>query len=152
MPIPPELVTMLRDHIDTHGVAADGRLFRTRTGGLISGSAYAKVWKEARLYAFAPDQVASPLGVLHRSGPGILPRTCETAGPTWENGAGSIPRMFREQWHTAAFGGLRLHEGCGSRASKRPGQRVDDLASTVHPAGFEPATVGLEVRCSIQLS
>ncbi|MEV6862545.1 tyrosine-type recombinase/integrase [Streptosporangium subroseum] len=61
VPIPPELVTMLRDHIDTHGVAADGRLFRTRTDGLISGSAYAKVWKEARLYAFTPDQVASPL-------------------------------------------------------------------------------------------
>ncbi|MGC5015230.1 tyrosine-type recombinase/integrase [Streptosporangium sp. DT93] len=61
VPIPPELVAILRDHIDRHGVAADGRLFRTRTGGLISGSAYAKVWKEARTYAFTPDQVASPL-------------------------------------------------------------------------------------------
>ncbi len=61
VPIPPELVAILRDHIDRHGVAADGRLFRTRTGGLISGSAYAKVWKEARTYAFTPEQVASPL-------------------------------------------------------------------------------------------
>ncbi|MFD1930629.1 hypothetical protein ACFSKW_03960 [Nonomuraea mangrovi] len=61
VPIPPELVTILRDHIDKHGIGADGRLFRTRTGGLISGSAYAKVWKEARTYAFTPDQVASPL-------------------------------------------------------------------------------------------
>ncbi len=61
MPIPPELVAILRDHIDRHGVTADGRLFRTRAGGLISGSAYAKVWKEARTYAFTPDQVASPL-------------------------------------------------------------------------------------------
>ncbi|MFD8531552.1 tyrosine-type recombinase/integrase [Streptosporangium canum] len=61
VPIPQELVTILRDHIDRHGVGTDGRLFRTRTGGLISGSAYAKVWKEARTYAFTPDQVASPL-------------------------------------------------------------------------------------------
>lgn len=61
VPIPPELVSILRDHVDKHGVGEDGRLFRTRTGGLISGSAYAKVWKEARTYAFAPDQVASPL-------------------------------------------------------------------------------------------
>ncbi|MFI6455861.1 tyrosine-type recombinase/integrase [Streptosporangium amethystogenes] len=61
VPIPPELVAILRDHIDRHGVAADGRLFRTCTGGLISGSAYARVWKEARTYAFTPDQVASPL-------------------------------------------------------------------------------------------
>jgi hypothetical protein len=33
---------------------------------------------------------------------GILPRASGTAGPTWENGAGSIPRMFRDRWHTAA--------------------------------------------------
>ncbi|MGV9776610.1 tyrosine-type recombinase/integrase [Streptosporangium sp. NPDC003464] len=61
VPIPPELVTLLRQHIGKHGVGEDGRLFRTRTGGLISGSAYAKVWKEARTYAFTPDQVTSPL-------------------------------------------------------------------------------------------
>ncbi|MGV9772442.1 hypothetical protein [Streptosporangium sp. NPDC003464] len=29
VPISPELVTILRDHIDRHGVAEDGRLFRT---------------------------------------------------------------------------------------------------------------------------
>ncbi|MFB4276922.1 tyrosine-type recombinase/integrase [Nonomuraea sp. MTCD27] len=61
VPIPPELVAILRDHIAAFGVGEDGRLFRTRTGGVISGSAYAKVWQEARTYAFTPDQVASPL-------------------------------------------------------------------------------------------
>ncbi|MFE3450268.1 hypothetical protein ACFXJ8_15160 [Nonomuraea sp. NPDC059194] len=52
---------ILRDHIDKLGVGEDGRLFRIRTDGMISGSAYAKVWKEARTYAFTPNQVASPL-------------------------------------------------------------------------------------------
>ncbi|WP_344979226.1 tyrosine-type recombinase/integrase [Streptosporangium fragile] len=61
VPIPPELVAILREHLDRFGVGADGQLFRARTGGLISGSAYAKVWKEARMLAFTPDQVASPL-------------------------------------------------------------------------------------------
>ncbi|MEV4460984.1 hypothetical protein [Microbispora sp. NPDC049633] len=28
---------------------------------MISGSAYAKIWKQARSYAFTPEQVASPL-------------------------------------------------------------------------------------------
>ncbi|MFB9206754.1 hypothetical protein ACFFV7_36560 [Nonomuraea spiralis] len=28
---------------------------------MISVSAYAKIWKEARTYALTPDQVASPL-------------------------------------------------------------------------------------------
>ncbi|MFD8562154.1 tyrosine-type recombinase/integrase [Streptosporangium canum] len=61
VPISPELVDLLRGHIGQYGVGEDGRLFRTHTGGLISWSAYAKVWKEARTYAFTPDQVASPL-------------------------------------------------------------------------------------------
>ncbi|MEV4288458.1 hypothetical protein AB0K40_23340 [Nonomuraea bangladeshensis] len=61
VPIPPELVAILQDHIATFSVGEDGRLFRTRTGGVISGPAYAKVWQEARTYAFTPDQVASPL-------------------------------------------------------------------------------------------
>lgn len=61
IPIPPELVTILRRHIETFGTADDGRLFYTKGGGTFSGSAYAKVWKEARTYALTPDQVASPL-------------------------------------------------------------------------------------------
>lgn len=48
VPIPPGLVAILRTHLDRHGTAKDGRLFRTRTDGVISGSAYAKIWKEAR--------------------------------------------------------------------------------------------------------
>ncbi|WP_405396280.1 tyrosine-type recombinase/integrase [Microbispora hainanensis] len=61
VPIPPELVVILRDHIKTHGVAEDGRLFRTASGKAFSGSTVSKVWKEARGYAFPPEVVASPL-------------------------------------------------------------------------------------------
>ncbi|MEU8268834.1 tyrosine-type recombinase/integrase [Sphaerisporangium sp. NPDC049002] len=61
VPIPPELVEILREHIERHGNAADGRLFRTLTGNVFAGTAYGKVWKEARTYALTPDQVASPL-------------------------------------------------------------------------------------------
>ncbi|MEV0975089.1 tyrosine-type recombinase/integrase [Microtetraspora glauca] len=61
VPIPPELVTILRDHITAHDVAADGRLFRTESGKAFSGSTVSKIWKEARGYAFPPDVVASPL-------------------------------------------------------------------------------------------
>jgi hypothetical protein len=42
-------------------------------------------------------------------GRGIAARGAETVGLTWGNGAASIPRMFRDQWHTAAWGRLRLH-------------------------------------------
>ncbi|MER7505148.1 tyrosine-type recombinase/integrase [Nonomuraea pusilla] len=61
VPIPPELVEILRRHIEEHGVAQDGRLFRTSSGKPFPGSTVSKVWREARTYAFTPDQVASPL-------------------------------------------------------------------------------------------
>jgi integrase len=61
VPIPPELVAILRAHIDTFGTAADGRLFFTRGGGTFSGAAYAAVWRRARTLALPPDRVDSPL-------------------------------------------------------------------------------------------
>ncbi|MBB5080692.1 tyrosine-type recombinase/integrase [Nonomuraea endophytica] len=61
IPIPPVLVAILREHIEAYGVAADGRLFRTATGGSYSSSAYSYVWQETRRLALSPAQVASSL-------------------------------------------------------------------------------------------
>ena len=59
VPIPPELVTVLREHIEEFGTAADGRLFRTATGGMIFDTTH--TWAVARTLAMTPEQVASPL-------------------------------------------------------------------------------------------
>jgi integrase len=61
VPIPPELVGMLRAHVDRFGVAEDGRLFRSERGNVVAGSTYSRVWKAARQLALTPLQVASPL-------------------------------------------------------------------------------------------
>ncbi|MER5322518.1 tyrosine-type recombinase/integrase [Streptosporangium roseum] len=61
VPIPPELVKILRQHIDEYGTGEDGRLFRSERGGVIASTAYTEVWQEARKLAFTPAQVASPL-------------------------------------------------------------------------------------------
>ncbi len=61
VPIPPEYVRMLREHIDTFGVGVDGRLFRTATGGAPQESTYSRTWRRAREKAFTPEQAASPL-------------------------------------------------------------------------------------------
>ncbi|MFG1690324.1 tyrosine-type recombinase/integrase [Nonomuraea sp. NPDC049269] len=61
VPIPPELVEILRHHIEQYGVSKDGRLFRTSTGKPFPGSTVSMVWREARTYGLTPDQVASPL-------------------------------------------------------------------------------------------
>lgn len=59
VPIPPELVGILRRHIETFGVAADGRVFSSSRGRVIASTAISDVWAEARTLAFTPAQVAS---------------------------------------------------------------------------------------------
>jgi integrase len=61
IPIPPELVAILMAHIETHGTALDGRLFRTSRGRPFSASAINGVWAHVRTLAFTPVQVLSPL-------------------------------------------------------------------------------------------
>ncbi len=61
IPIPPELVKILRQHLEEFGVAPDGRLFRSERGGVVASTAYTEVWQEARALALTPAQVASPL-------------------------------------------------------------------------------------------
>ncbi|GAA3019796.1 tyrosine-type recombinase/integrase [Actinokineospora globicatena] len=61
VPIPPQLVAILREHIERFGTTWDGRLFR----GLIKGepvtpSVYTDVWKRARVIALG-EQARSPL-------------------------------------------------------------------------------------------
>jgi integrase len=47
--------------LDRFGSAEDGRLFRTSKGAAFTSSAYYRVWRVARSYAFTPEQLASPL-------------------------------------------------------------------------------------------
>lgn len=61
VPIPPQLVAILRQHLDTFGTAKDGRLFANERGGVVGSSTYYRVWQEARLLALPPAVAASPL-------------------------------------------------------------------------------------------
>ncbi|MEU5861626.1 tyrosine-type recombinase/integrase [Nonomuraea sp. NPDC047529] len=61
IPIPPTLVSLLRDHVAEYGTAKDGRIFSTATGGTYSSSAHSYVWQEARKLALTPEQASSSL-------------------------------------------------------------------------------------------
>jgi integrase len=61
VPIPPELVAMLRWHLTAYGTAADGRVFQTMRGGLIQDTGYGEVWAEARARALTPAEFESVL-------------------------------------------------------------------------------------------
>lgn len=61
VPIPPELVAILHEHLAEFGTSPDGRVFHTRRGGVIGSTSYADAWAKARALALTPDQVLSPL-------------------------------------------------------------------------------------------
>ena len=61
MPIPPELVAILRQHIDTFDIAADGRIFSSDRGRPVASTAISDVWAAARNLALTPAQAASSL-------------------------------------------------------------------------------------------
>jgi integrase len=60
MGAPPQLVVLLRAHLQIYGAAQDGRLFRGPQGGSIRDEDYQEVWQAARRLAL-PDADASPL-------------------------------------------------------------------------------------------
>jgi integrase len=62
IPIPPELVKLLRAHIKRYGTTLDGRVFQTSRGGILQDSAYGEVWAQARKQALTSAQYRSPLG------------------------------------------------------------------------------------------
>ncbi|MEC3997231.1 site-specific integrase [Actinacidiphila sp. DG2A-62] len=61
VPLPPQLVAIWRESIDTFGTADDGRLFFNERGGLVGSSTYSRVWAEARELGLPPELAASPL-------------------------------------------------------------------------------------------
>jgi integrase len=61
VPIPPELVQLLRTHLATHGTGPDGRLFRSENRTPIQPSTWWQVWQKVRAASLTPDQLASPL-------------------------------------------------------------------------------------------
>ncbi|MGI5251887.1 tyrosine-type recombinase/integrase [Actinacidiphila glaucinigra] len=61
VPIPPELVALLRWHVTVHGAGPDSRLFRTARGGMVQESGYGEVWARARAEALSPVEQETKL-------------------------------------------------------------------------------------------
>jgi integrase len=104
VPIPPELVRLLRQHINTYGTASDGRLFRAARGGHLSEAEYGRVWKAARKVVFSSAQVASPLA----GRPYDLRHAAVTL---WLNGGVPAPEVAARVGHGVEVL-LRVYAGC----------------------------------------
>ena len=89
VPIPPEMVHLLREHMDRFGTAEDGRLFRTENGTPIQPSTYWQVWVKTRALALTPQQLATPL--MRR------PYDLRHSGVTWRLNSG-VPATEVAAW------------------------------------------------------
>jgi integrase len=110
VPIPAELVAILRAHLTRHGHAPDGRLFCSEGGRVLYPSSYRYVWQRARCLALTPAQAASPLarrpydlrhaGVSLRLNAGVPP-------PRWPNGPGTAWRSCSRSTPSASTAAIR---------------------------------------------
>lgn len=89
VPIPPELVAMLRWHIEAYGFAPDGRLFRTNRNGLLQDTGYGEVWARAREAVLPPHLVGTDLAKD--------PRSLRPAGLSGQLSAGTSPQTVAQR-------------------------------------------------------
>jgi integrase len=117
VPIPPELVRLLRQHIDRYGVAEDGRLFRAARGGHLSESAYGRVWRDARAKALTADQIRSPLA-------GRPYDLRHAAVSLWLNGGVPATEVARRAGHGVAVL-LKVYAGCIDGEEAEVNRRIE---------------------------
>jgi integrase len=140
IPIPPELVRLLRAHIKRYGTTPDGRVFQTARGGILQDSGYNEVWTEARQKALTPAQYRSPLG--------RRPYDLRHAAVSlWLNSGVPATEVARRAGHGVAVL-LKIYAHCIDGQADAANQRITDALGTAEPepsvgdegdAGSEPA-------------
>ena len=65
IPIPPELVRLLRHHLQAHGCTADGRLFRGARSAPLSERLYSRIWRQATAAAIPATPPLRPYDLRH---------------------------------------------------------------------------------------
>lgn len=128
VPIPPELVAILRAHIAEFGTAPDGRLFRGRNDGTLS-SQYAKVWRAARKRALSPAECESPLAQR--------PYDLRHGGVSlWLNAGVPATDVAARAGHTVAVL-LRVYAKCVDGQADAFNRRIDAVLEEADEEGFE---------------
>jgi integrase len=133
IPIPPDLVRLLRAHVKRHGTTPDGRIFQTARGGILQDSGYNEVWAEARIKALTDAQHRSPLG--------RRPYDLRHAAVSlWLNSGVPATEVARRAGHGVAVL-LKIYAHCIDGQADAANQRITDALST-QDAQPEPGDEG----------
>jgi integrase len=119
VPIPPVLVRILREHIQAFGTTADGRLFRSERDKPVASTSYTEVWKEARLLALTPEQVASPMA-------GRPYDLRHAAVSLWLNGGVAPTEIAQRAGHSVEVL-LRVYAKCVSGQEEIANRRIEEI-------------------------
>jgi len=118
VPIPPQLVAILRAHIAEFGTAKDGWLFPSERNGVLASSTYSRAWKEARRLALTEEQVDSPLAAR----PYDLRHACASL---WLNSAVPPTEVAERLGHSVEVL-LRIYAKCIDGQRDLINQRISD--------------------------
>lgn len=118
VPCPPELTALLHEHLDAHGIDAEGRLFRGARGGPLSESVYSARWAEARRKALTPPEAASPLARRPYD-------LRHAAVSTWLNGGVPAPQVAAWAGHSVDVL-LRVYAKCIAGQDEAVRRRVEE--------------------------
>lgn len=120
VPIPPQLVDILRGHLDRFGTTADGRLFRgLKDGQPVNPTVYTDAWKRARVIGLSPEQATSPLA-------GRPYDLRHAAVSTWL-AAGVPPADVAARAGQSVEVLLKVYAKCLDGGTALANQRIDDL-------------------------
>lgn len=118
MPIHPDLVKLLRDHLAEFGTGPGGRLFSLPRGGVITSTAYLVIFHKARETAFTEAEAESlaaqrPYDLRH------------AAVSTWLNATGDPAQVAEWAGHTVDVL-LRVYAKCISGRQEAAKRRIFD--------------------------
>ena len=134
VPIPPELVVILREHITRFGTGSDGRLFRSESGRPLPPSTYSRVWKKTRALSLTVGQLGTPL--LAR------PYDLRHSGITWRLNSG-IPATQVAEWAGNSVEVLmRVYARCMTGLEDLWIARMDEALHLEDGRDGNPATPG----------
>jgi integrase len=131
VPVCPELVVILRAHVDEFGTAADGRLFRSQLGNRLAPVSYEAVWTRARKHVLSAVQLASPLAAT----PYDLRHACLSL---WLNSG--VPGTNVAAWAGHSLKMLQsTYAHCIDGDEAIMAQRIEDALATSYAPGAEHA-------------
>ena len=132
VPVHPELVTLLKSHLENFGPeSSDARLFVGVYGGPVSDRTYLKVFHESRAAAFTDAEAASPLMEVPYS-------LRHAAVSTWLRTTGDAALVARWAGHSVAVL-LTVYAKCIHGAEEETLQRIW-IATRRGPSEASPGT------------